>query len=157
MKRSLAAVAFGLALWMAGPNLTAHHSFAAQYHRDKPVTLKGSVTRIEWANPHVYFYVDVKDEAGASAQWAIEGGAPTTLYRAGWRKDSLKVGDVVTVHGYLARDGSKLANMRAAILADGREVLGGQQVLRADRDEAARARKVESEKGKVKSYGGSSK
>jgi hypothetical protein len=127
MKRTLAAVVVGLAVWTADRPATAHHSFAAQYDRDRPVTLKGAVTRIEWANPHVYFYLEVKDESGATARWAIEGGAPTSLYRAGWRKDSLKVGDLVTVHGYLARDGSKLANMRAAILSDGREVLGGQQ------------------------------
>jgi Family of unknown function (DUF6152) len=127
MQRSLAAVVVALAVWIADRPVTAHHSFAAQYDRDRPVTLKGSVIRIEWANPHIYFYLDVKDEAGATARWAIEGGAPTSLYRAGWRKDSLKVGDIVTVHGYLARDGSKLANMRAAILPDGREVFGGQQ------------------------------
>jgi Family of unknown function (DUF6152) len=127
MQRSLAAVVVALGVWIADRPVTAHHSFAAQYDRDRPVTLKGTVIRIEWANPHIYFYLDVKDEAGATARWAIEGGAPTSLYRAGWRKDSLKVGDIVTVHGYLARDGSKLANMRAAILPDGREVFGGQQ------------------------------
>ncbi len=127
MKRSLAVVVVALAVWIADRPVTAHHSFAAQYDRDKPVSLKGTVTRIEWANPHIYFYLDVKDDAGATVHWAIEGGAPTSLYRAGWRKDSLKVGDMVTVNGYLARDGSKLANMRAAILPDGREVLGGQQ------------------------------
>jgi hypothetical protein len=127
MKRSLAVVVVALAVWFAGQPVTAHHSFAAEYDRDKPVTIKGTVTRIEWANPHIYFYLDVKDDAGATAHWAIEGGAPTSLYRAGWRKDALKVGDVITVHGYLARDGSKLANMRTAILPDGREVFGGQQ------------------------------
>jgi hypothetical protein len=127
MKRALAAVAVALTVWVGDRPVTAHHSFAAQYDRDKTVTLKGTVVRIEWANPHIYFYLDVKDEAGAAARWAIEGGAPTSLYRAGWRKDSLKIGDIVTVHGYLARDGSKLANMRAAILPDGREVFGGQQ------------------------------
>ena len=127
MKWSLAAVVVASATWMAAPPVTAHHPFAAQYDRDKTVTLKGTVTRIEWANPHIYFYLDVKEETGATVRWAIEGGAPTSLYRAGWRKDSLKIGDVVTVHGYLARDGSKLANMRAATLPDGREVFGGQQ------------------------------
>jgi hypothetical protein len=127
MKRSLAAVLVASAVWTADRPATAHHSFAAQYDRDRPVTLKGTVMRIEWANPHIYFYLDVKDEAGATSRWAIEGGAPTSLYRAGWRKDSLKVGDLDTVHGYPARDGSKLANMRAAILPDGREVFGGQQ------------------------------
>lgn len=113
----------GLAPW----RVTAHHSFAAEYDRDKPITLVGAVTKIEWMNPHVYFYLDVKDAAGTVANWAIEGGAPTSLYRAGWRKDSLKVGDALTIHGYLARDGSKLANMRNAVFPDGREVFGGQQ------------------------------
>ena len=111
----------------AGTPTMAHHSFAAQYDRDKPVSLNGTVTRIEWMNPHIYFYLDVTDASGVTANWAIEGGAPTSLYRAGWRKDSMKVGDVVTVHGFLARNGTKLANMRTAILADGREVFGGQQ------------------------------
>lgn len=127
MHRIVVAVVVALAVWAADRPVTAHHSFAAQYDRDKPVTLKGTVTRIEWMNPHIYFYLDVPDAAGTVAQWAIEGGAPTSLYRAGWRRDAMKIGDVVTVHGYLARDGSKLANMRAAILADGREVFGGQQ------------------------------
>jgi hypothetical protein len=127
MTRRLSAAFLALTLLAIARPLVAHHSFAAEYDRDKPITLTGSVARIEWMNPHVYFYLDVKGAAGPPATWAIEGGAPNTLYRAGWRKDSLKFGDVVTVHGFLARDGSKLVNMRDAILADGREVLGGQQ------------------------------
>jgi hypothetical protein len=127
MRRIVAGLAFALAISTADRPVTAHHSFAAQYDRDKPVTLQGTVTRLEWMNPHIYFYVDVTDASGVTANWAIEGGAPTSLYRAGWRRDSLKVGDVVTVHGYLARNGKKLANMREAILADGRTVFGGQQ------------------------------
>jgi hypothetical protein len=103
----------------------AHHSFAAQYDRSKPITLKGTVTKVEWANPHLYFYIDVKTDDGRLEQWAIEGGAPNSLYRNGWRKDSLQAGNVVTVDGWLAKDGSKLANMRAVVLADGRQVLGG--------------------------------
>ena len=126
MKRAWSAACLALAITAIERPLTAHHSFAAQYDRTKPVTLKGAVTRIEWMNPHVYFYLDVM-EGSATAKWAIEGGAPNTLYRAGWRKDSLKVGDVVTVHGHLARDGTKLANMQTAILANGTEVLGGRQ------------------------------
>jgi hypothetical protein len=105
--------------------LSAHHSFAAQYDRSKPITLKGTVTKVEWANPHIYFYLDVKTEDGKVENWAVEGGAPNSLYRNGWRKDSLQAGNVVTVDGWLAKDGSKLANMRAVILADGRQVLGG--------------------------------
>ena len=121
MKRGFAALFTSIALLASGLSIAAHHSFAAQYDRDKPITLKGGITRIEWANPHIYFYVDVAD-SGATTHWAIESGAPSTLYRAGWRKDSAKVGDVVTVVGFLARDGSKLVNMQTAVLADGRKL-----------------------------------
>ena len=103
--------------------LVAHHSFAAQYDRTKPVTLKGTVTKVEWMNPHVYFYVEVKDKDRV-ATWAIEGAAPAMLYRNGWRADSLKVGDQVTVEGWLAKDGSNLANMRTTTLANGKTVFG---------------------------------
>ena len=112
----------------SGLSIAAHHSFAAQFDRDKPITLKGSVTRMEWANPHVYFYMDVADAKGAVANWAIEGQAPSVLYRAGFRKDSAKYGDLVTVEGYLARDGSRLVNMARATLADGRSLFVGVQL-----------------------------
>lgn len=111
----------------SGLTIRAHHSFAAQYDRDKPITLKGEIIRIEWANPHIYFYVDVAAAGGAATHWAIEGGAPSTLYRAGWRKDSAKVGELVTIEGFLARDGSKLVNMQTAVLADGRKLFVGTQ------------------------------
>ena len=114
--------AFGL-LVPASPAI-AHHSFAAQYDRTKTITLKGTVTKLEWMNPHVYFYIEVKDSADHVATWAIEGGAPSMLYRNGWRTDSLKVGEQVTVDGWLAKDGSNLANMRTATLSDGRTVFG---------------------------------
>ena len=126
MKRGIAALLMTIAVVSSGLSVRAHHSFAAQYDRDKPITLKGGITRIEWANPHIYFYIDVADSSG-TAQWAIEGGAPSTLYRAGWRKDSAKVGDTVTVSGFLARDGSKLVNMQRALLADGRSLFVGNQ------------------------------
>jgi hypothetical protein len=125
MKRSIAALLMAVAVLASGLSISAHHSFAAQYDRDKPITLKGSVTRLEWANPHVYFYMDVADTKGLVSNWAIEGQAPSVLYRAGWRKDSTKYGDVVTVNGFLARDGSKLVNMQSAILADGRNLFVG--------------------------------
>jgi hypothetical protein len=100
-----------------------HHSFAAQYDRSKPITLKGTVTKLEWMNPHIYFHMEVK-EGDRVGSWSIEGGAPSMLYRAGWRIDSLKVGDVVTVDGWLAKDGTNLANMRTVTLADGKTVFG---------------------------------
>ena len=127
MKRRIAAVLMTSGFLASGLSLAAHHSFAAQYDRNKPITLKGAVTRMEWANPHIYFYLDVADANGAAAAWAIEGMAPNVLYRAGWRKDSVKIADVVTVNGFLARDGSKLVNMQSALLADGRNLFVGEQ------------------------------
>ena len=127
MKRDIAALFTAIALLASGLSVAAHHSFAAQYDREKPIMLKGAITKIEWANPHIYFYVDVEETGGRTANWAIEGGAPSTLYRAGWRKDSAKVGDRVTVNGFLARDGTKLVNMQSALLADGRNLFVGQQ------------------------------
>jgi hypothetical protein len=122
MKRTLLGI-FSILLFSTGA-IYAHHSFAAQYDRSKPITLKGTVTKVEWMNPHIYFYIDVKGGDGAVANWAVEGGNPSGLYRRGWRKDSLKVGDVVTVDGWLAKNGSNLANMRTVVLADGKQVFG---------------------------------
>ena len=128
MKREITALLMSFAFLASGVSIAAHHSFAAQYDRDKPITLKGTITKIEWANPHIYFYVDVADR-GETTHWAIEGGAPSTLYRAGWRKDSAKVGETVTVDGFLAKDGSRLVNMQVALLADGRKLFVGTQTF----------------------------
>ena len=105
--------------------LAAHHSFSAEYDANKPVDLEGVVTKVEWANPHVYFYIDVKDAAGATANWACETSGPNALIRQGWKRDSMKVGDRVTVKGYLAKDGSKTADARQVRLADGRRIFAG--------------------------------
>jgi hypothetical protein len=123
-KKSLLFVIAGIGILLAALPMLGHHSFAAQYDRSKPITLKGTVSKVEWMNPHIYFYMDVKDDAERVTNWAIEGGAPSMLYRNGWRIDSLKAGDTVTVEGWLAKDGSNLANMRTATLADGKTVFG---------------------------------
>ena len=102
-----------------------HHSFAAEYDANKPVTLKGIVTKVEWTNPHARFYVDVKDERGQVTNWNLELASPNVLVRNGWTRKSLSVGDEVTVQGSAAKDGSKMANARAVTLADGKRVFAG--------------------------------
>ncbi len=96
----------------------AHHSFAAQYDADQQITLLGFVTKVEWRNPHAYFYMDVEDADGNISQWAFEMGAPIVLQRRGWRRDSLQIGDIVEVNGALARDGSQLVNATAVVFQD---------------------------------------
>jgi len=103
----------------------AHHSFSAEFDGTKPIHLKGVVTKIEWANPHVYFHIDVKDENGTVVNWGCETNGPGGLLRQGWERDSLKVGDQVTVNGYRAKDGSRLADARHITLPDGRRIFGG--------------------------------
>jgi hypothetical protein len=123
----VATTALFAVLLAAGAPALAHHSFAAQYDANKPITLTGKVTKVEWMNPHVYFYVDVKDDKGAVTSWACEmGGGPNSLIRQGWTKDSLKLDDVVTVEGFLAKDGSKLASARNVTLAStGKKMFAG--------------------------------
>jgi hypothetical protein len=103
----------------------AHHSFAAQYDANKPITLKGTVSKVEWTNPHARFYVDVRDENGAVTNWNLELASPNVLVRNGWSRKSLNVGDEIVVEGSLAKDGSKMANARVVRLADGRRVFAG--------------------------------
>lgn len=105
----------------------AHHSFPAQYDAEKPITLTGRVTEIQWTNPHIFIYVDVPDEnTGEVVSWALEMGGPNALLRLGWKRDSLKPGDLVTVEGSLARDGSPLANATSVVMTEtGRRMLAG--------------------------------
>jgi hypothetical protein len=104
----------------------AHHSFAAEYDANNQITIVGTITKVEWTNPHTWFYVDVKDPQGRVVNWAIEGGAPTVLYREGWKPNSLQAGDEVTVTLALAKDKSrKQGNAYQFKLPDGRCVFAG--------------------------------
>ena len=104
----------------------AHHSFDAEYDRNKPITLKGTVTKIEFMNPHIWIYLDVKDEKGATANWQIEGGAPNSLRRLGWNQDSVQKGEQLTVEGTMSKDGSKTVNARSVTLASsGKRLFAG--------------------------------
>jgi hypothetical protein len=114
-----------LGLTIAAVPVRAHHSFAAEYDANKPVTITGAVTKLEWMNPHARFYVDVTETGGKITHWNFELGAIPVLVKQGWRRDSLKVGDVVTVEGARAKDGSTTANARVVKLADGRRVFAG--------------------------------
>lgn len=103
----------------------AHHSFAAEFDIKQPVTVKGTVTKLEWMNPHAWFYLDVKKDDGTVEHWQCETGAPVELVRRGWRKTDLKVGDEVTVQGLRAKDGTNTLSARMVTLADGRKVFNG--------------------------------
>jgi hypothetical protein len=100
----------------------AHHSFAAEYDANKPVTLHGAVVRVEWTNPHARFYVEVKEPNGTATTWNLELASPNVLVRQGWTRTSLKIGDEITVTGSVAKDGSKMANARDVTLASGKKV-----------------------------------
>jgi len=115
----------GLSLLAVSVPLFAHHSFAAEYDSNKPINITGTVTKVEWMNPHARFYVDVKGADGKIINWNFELGAIPVLLKQGWTKNSLKEGDHVTVEGSAAKDSSNSANARSVKLADGRRVFGG--------------------------------
>ena len=122
-KLALVVAAAGL-LWAAVP-VWAHHAFAAEFDAKKPVKLEGTVTKMEWINPHAWIHIDVKNSDGSVTNWMVEGGTPNTLLRRGFTKDSLQTGTVVIVDGYQAKDGSNRANGRDITFADGRKLFLG--------------------------------
>jgi len=127
MRTRLTVAVAGLAgLLVCAAPVTAHHSFAAEYDASKPITLTGAVTKIEWTNPHCFFYIDVKNETGTIETWAFELGNPNALLRNGWTPNSVKIGDEVTIEGTRAKDGALLGNARAMVLAStGRRLFAG--------------------------------
>jgi len=106
-------------LLLAAATFLAHHSLAADFDTTKPVTLTGSVTKIEWMNPHVHVYIDVNAGRGTPARWSVEMGSPNGLMQRGWTRKSMKIGDVITVDGSRAKDGSNIANARSIVLPTG--------------------------------------
>ena len=125
--RTATSVVLGLAIFLLTPcaPIFAHHGFSVEFDKDNPLTLTGTVTKMEFMNPHIYFYVDVKGKDGKVVNWAFEGGPPNVIYRQGWRKDTLKPGDVVTVKGFRAKDGTHLGACSTVKLPDGRELSAG--------------------------------
>jgi len=116
-----------IAILAASLPAIAHHAFAAEYDADQPVTLKGKVTKFEWTNPHARFYIDVADEKGTVTNWNLELASPNVLKRNGWSIKSIQVGDLLTVEGSRAKDGSKMANAKVVTLANGQRVFSGLQ------------------------------
>ncbi len=132
---SLRAVLLGAAVLVAfSEPALAHHSFAAEFDGSKPIRLVGKITRIEWTNPHSYIYVDVADDKGKVSNWACEGASPLALTRRGWKKGDLKLGDMIVVDGYRARDGSHFMNARRVTFPDGRSLDSGSKAPDAPPD-----------------------
>jgi Family of unknown function (DUF6152) len=127
MRAKVALVLGGLGLLLAVVPAWAHHAFAAEFDAKKPVKLRGTISKMEWINPHCWIHIDVKNADGTTTEWMIEGGTPNTLFRRGITKDSLAIGTEILVDGYQAKDGSYRANGRDITFPDGRKLVIGNQ------------------------------
>jgi hypothetical protein len=121
--KTLVAAVAGLGLFLLASLGTAHHSFSAQFDAEKPIKLTGTVTKVQWRNPHAWFYIDVEDDDGDVANWGLELGSPNLLMRQGWTRSSIKGGDAVTVEGFHSRDGSNTGNARMITLVETGKIL----------------------------------
>jgi hypothetical protein len=110
---------------LAAATMWAHHSFASEFDTSKPVTVRGAVTKFEWTNPHTWIYVHGKDETGKEGDWSFEGTAPSLLLRRGFSKTTIKVGDMITIEGFRAKDGTDIASSTYVTLPDGRKIRTG--------------------------------
>jgi subtilisin family serine protease len=119
---------------LAAQSADAHHSFAAEFDANSPIELTGTVTKVAWANPHTFFYIDVTSSKGDIENWALEMGSPNGLMRRGWTRDSMKIGDVVTVTGSRAKDGSFKGNARSVTLSTGKQLFAGSSQENAETD-----------------------
>jgi hypothetical protein len=135
MRKTLALFATGVATILLGGPLRAHHAFTAEFDANNPVTLKGTVTKVEWINPHSWLYLDMKDATGKVESWKVEMGAPNQLMRRGWNLNSLPAGTEVVVEGYRAKNGMTIANGGSVTLADGRKLAVGSTGTGAPYDE----------------------
>ena len=141
MRTKLFAVIGGAALLVAAATpVLAHHSFAAEFDSNKPVTIKGTVSKVEWTNPHSWIHIDVKAPDGKVQTWAVEGGAPNALIRRGWTKNSVQVGVEIIVEGFQAKDSSLRANGRDITFPDGKKLFIGSEGTGAPEEKPGRGR-----------------
>ena len=128
MKRLSIFMAAAAGALLLTTSASAHHSFAAEFDRAMPVTVTGTVTKVEWMNPHARFYIDAKDDAGEAVNWDFELASPNGLMRRGWNRNSMKIGDTVTVTGHRAKNNPLVGNASTVTLADGKKLFAGSSI-----------------------------